>query len=105
MYSNTNSTIGGFLILASIGTGYSNILQRDIESLANYSPSKNHKFELLTKEGYMVENNSTNKTNINLDDYIKVESLLEFSKKLVENSIDIDGEFVDIVNDNFWDII
>lgn len=35
----------------------------------------------------------------------KIDAILGFSKKVIENSKDMDGEYVDIVNENFWDLI
>lgn len=32
-------------------------------------------------------------------------TLLNFTKKIIDNSKDIDGEIVDVVNDNFWSLI
>jgi hypothetical protein len=34
-----------------------------------------------------------------------IEILIDFVKFLIDNSKDIDPEFVDIVNNNFWDLI
>lgn len=49
-------------------------------------------------------NSSTNYTL--QDDYSeKIETILGFSKKIVANSKDLDSEYVDIVNENFWDLI
>jgi len=41
------------------------------------------------------------------DNYInnKINIIVEFSSKLISNSIDIDSEFVDIVNEHFWELI
>jgi hypothetical protein len=36
---------------------------------------------------------------------IKFQAIIEFSKKVLINSKDIDSEFVDIVNENFWELI
>jgi hypothetical protein len=47
----------------------------------------------------MKENNST--YTIQIED----EMILDETIEIIENSIDIDPEFVDIVNDNFWELI
>jgi hypothetical protein len=36
---------------------------------------------------------------------IKMNTLISITMNLLENSTDIESEFVDIVNDNFWDLI
>ncbi len=35
----------------------------------------------------------------------KIQTILKFAENLISNSQDMDGEFVDIVNENFWDLI
>ncbi|WP_296618866.1 hypothetical protein [Marivirga sp.] len=35
----------------------------------------------------------------------KIDTMISFTKNLLNNSKDIENEFVDIVNDNFWDLI
>ncbi|PKL84818.1 MAG: hypothetical protein CVV22_11055 [Ignavibacteriae bacterium HGW-Ignavibacteriae-1] len=39
------------------------------------------------------------------ENIIRIQTILEFTKKLIGNSIDIDPEFVKIVDENFWDLI
>ena len=48
-------------------------------------------------------NNYYDNTSFSTNDE-KLEILLNFSKKLIEESEDIDSEFVKIVDDNFWDL-
>jgi uncharacterized protein YdgA (DUF945 family) len=35
----------------------------------------------------------------------KLQIIIDFSKKVIQNTKDIDSEFVDIVNKNFWELI
>ncbi len=35
----------------------------------------------------------------------KIQTILNFSKKVLQNTKDIDSEFVEIVNENFWELI
>lgn len=39
------------------------------------------------------------------EDVEKINTIISFTKNLLDNSKDIESEFVDIVNDNFWDLI
>lgn len=39
------------------------------------------------------------------EDAIKMNALISITMNLLENSTNIESEFVDIVNDNFWDLI
>lgn len=34
-----------------------------------------------------------------------MESINNFARKILENSFLLDGEFVDFVNNNFWDLL
>lgn len=40
-----------------------------------------------------------------ISDTENIQAIIEFSKTVIDNSQDIDSEFVDIVNDKFWDLI
>jgi hypothetical protein len=35
----------------------------------------------------------------------KLDTVLDFAQKLISDSTDIDSEFVEIVNEHFWDLI
>jgi hypothetical protein len=39
------------------------------------------------------------------EDSVSLHKLLHFSKKIINESVDIDPEYIDIVNENFWDLI
>lgn len=41
----------------------------------------------------------------NFSDVEKLEIIVDFSKNLVANSIDLDQEFVKLVDENFWDLL
>jgi len=43
--------------------------------------------------------------NFNYEDSEKINTIITFAKNLLENSKNIESDFVDIVNDNFWDLI
>ena len=50
--------------------------------------------------------NTTTDYHYSSNEYIvKAQVIIEFSRKVIENSVEIDEEFVDIVNDNFWELI
>ncbi len=64
-----------------------------LEHLDNIADWKNNAFN--TSYNYSFHNENTEKIN----------TMILFTKNLLKNSKDIDNEFVDIVNDNFWDLI
>lgn len=35
----------------------------------------------------------------------RIQIIFDFSKKIIESSVDIDNEFVEIVNEDFWNLI
>lgn len=35
----------------------------------------------------------------------RTQALIDFSKRLIDNTKDIDSEFVNVVNENFWELI
>jgi hypothetical protein len=49
-------------------------------------------------------NNSTNYS-IQNSDTERIKTILGFSQKVLANLTDIDSEYVDIVNENFWELI
>ena len=53
-----------------------------------------------TSDTILVEAKITDNENIE-----KIKTIIDFSNKLIQNTTDIDGEFVDIVNKHFWELI
>ena len=52
----------------------------------------------------LLKNNSEY-LNVIDDDEIKLNTLLNFVDKIAENQKNIDSEIVDLVNENFWELI
>ncbi len=98
----TNTSISNLLVLASISSSvlplqYESdyILQNNAsyvycQDLADWSTSV-----LQNPLNYIASNNNNE----------KIKALLVFTKTLIENSTEIEGEIVDLVNENFWDLI
>lgn len=104
MLKNTNTSLSNLVILATLSSSVVN-LSHDSESYlepiheANF---KNHfdivdwKDSAFNQSGaYSIDNKSDE----------KMGEIISFTKKVLNNSKDIESEFVDIVNDNFWDLI
>lgn len=49
--------------------------------------------------------NSSSDYQMHDESFVKIQTIIEFSKRVLANTKDIDSEYVDIVNDNFWDLI
>ena len=51
---------------------------------------------------YMIDESECNIFN---DEKNKFDTILDFAQKLINNSKNIDSEFIEIVDEHFWDII
>lgn len=98
----TNTSISNLLVLASIS---SSVLTLPYESGINLNKNASYEYcQDLTDWSAnvfrfpfdIIASNENNE---------KFKMLLVFSNILVENSRDIDAEIVDLVNENFWDLI
>lgn len=99
----SNSSLSNLLVLAALSStviclpyeSYSLIpeVRYSYQYHVNIADWKDTAFNLSADYKIQDENSS------------KIETIVAFSKKIIGNSIDIDSEFVDIVNDNFWDLI
>lgn len=60
-----------------------------------------------TKSSDLLEilNDNSDSLKIIDDDEVKLRTLLNFANKFAENQKNIDSEIVDLVNDNFWDLV
>ncbi len=63
------------------------------EIMKNFSDWKDSAFNPITSNTVVIE------------DVEKIQTIIEFSRKVLADSTDIDNEYVDIVNENFWDLI
>ncbi|TAG88974.1 MAG: hypothetical protein EAZ20_07485 [Bacteroidetes bacterium] len=89
---NTNSLVPFSPILFSVMLGQSNYQQKII--------SKEHETQIDIKDVFhqLPSQNITFEQN-------QIDVLVSFVSKLVNESKDLDGEIVDMVNKNFWDLI
>jgi hypothetical protein len=103
MGTNSNSTLTSLILLATISTSVV-CLPYDTDSLI---PRTNANYVCYADVSDWKDSafNQSGDYNLQFNHSSKIQTIIEFSKKLVENSVDIDQEYVDIVNDNFWDLI
>ncbi len=98
----TNTSTSNLLVLASIS---SSVLTLPYET--DYILHNNASYEYsqdVTEWSTSVFQNSFDSIVSNVN-YEKYKTLLVFSKTLIEHSRDIESEIVDLVNENFWDLI
>lgn len=100
---DTYNSLANFVILATISSSVLN-LSYDSNSLI---PKMNHAYNC---QNYIADWKD-NAFNLSLDyqiqdeSLVKIQTIVEFSKKVLSNTKDIDSEYVDIVNENFWELI
>ncbi len=105
MSTNSNISLSKILIFATLSstTGSFN---HGIELFS--MPQNQAKFK---KSRDYIENWKDDAFNTPVDYHFyndpiqKSKIIVSFAQKVLENSKDIDSEFIDIVNDNFWDLI
>lgn len=66
---------------------HSYVCQNDIANWKDYALIQNYEYQQFS------------------NDEKNLQTIIEFSRKVINNTKDIDREFVDIVNDKFWDLI
>lgn len=104
-YDGSSTTLKNFLLIATIGA--TSTLSIPVAYQETYIPHQN----VAIADYNLVQNDSRNWAD-NYDSYeykntdtIKMNAIIEFSKNICENCIDIESDFVEIVNANFWDLV
>ena len=104
MGNSSNSSLSNLVVLASLSSTVLSLSYDDTTTLipevkpdysqhVNLSDWKDNAFN--TSTDYTIQ-----------DDYSeKIQTILRFSKKILNNSKDLDSEYVDIVNENFSDLV
>jgi hypothetical protein len=98
MNTSTSTNIGAKLIIAVFGTAVISPIHYSLDS--NNIPAGIIKYQSLSTnswDDYQI-------FNVNKIDP-KINSLHEFSQNLLKNTSDIDPEILEILNENFWDLI
>lgn len=102
--NNSSSTITNLVVLATLS---STALSVQYESNENLIPDQDFNFgaptvylenwkdQAFNTANYIISDENTEKTQI----------VLDFSEKILNESKELDNEFADLVNENFWDLI
>jgi|SRR5690606_14981850 len=103
MSTNSNTSLN-LIVLATLSTSVVS-LGHEIEN--QLTPQYEAKFDYNTNIADWKDNafNSSIDYSFHNEDVDRMNTMLSFTKNLLENSKDIESEFVDIVNDNFWNLI
>ena len=103
MGTNTYNSLANIVLLATISSSVIS-LSYDSDSLI---PKMNHKFSYQSNIADWKDYAFNHSVDYKLQDESmeKLQTIIDFSKKVLQNTKDIDSEFVDIVNENFWELI
>lgn len=104
MGNSSNSSLTNLVVLATLSSTVLSLSYDDSTTLIpEVKPDYAHHMNLADWKDNAF-NISTDYTI--QDDYSeKIQTILGFSKKILDNSKDLDSEYVDIVNENFWDLV
>ena len=105
----SNSTIN--IILLSSLSGSTVGVALPYENVENLIPQSNIEVTVQNKfpniSNLLIDGDSNNYSllsYVRYDNENNINAILQFSKRIIENSKDIDAEFVEIVNQNFWEL-
>ena len=101
MTTTTNTGLTTLLLITSISTSAIS-LPYDSSGLI---PNMNQQYEQHQDISEWNENVFNKLPAYSIQEEERYKTIIEFSQKIFNNSRDIDSEFVDIVNENFWDLI
>lgn len=95
---NTITTLGLSILLA---VNFTNSVTYSSFERSNLMPSTNVEYPLTDSYYFDPIGQYTNNAIV----VEKEKIIIDFSQKLINNMIDIDSEYVEIVNNNFWDLL
>jgi hypothetical protein len=104
MRTNSNTSLSNLVIFATLS---SSVLIISHETESYLTPQHLARYEHHTDIADWKDNafNSSIDYNFHNENVDKINTMISFTKNLLKNSKDIESEFVDIVNDNFWELI
>jgi hypothetical protein len=103
MGTTTYNSLANIVLLATISSSVIS-LSYDSDTLI---PKMNHNYSFQNNIADWKDFAFNQSVDYHLQDESmeKLQTIIDFSKKVLQNTKDIDSEFVDIVNDNFWELI
>ncbi len=103
--NNTNTSLSNLLILVTLSS--SSLVGLTHETESYLMPKQEITFKYSSDIAEWKDNafNQTPDYNFHDENMEKISVIISFTSNLLEKSKDIENEFVDIVNDNFWDLI
>lgn len=105
MNNSTNNTISRFIVLATLS---SSVLPLEIDDSTSMSSETSISHAIQQNEPIDLDDEVFNiSSSYKLIDYRanRIDSIIDFSKNVINNTKDIDGEYVNLVNENFWELV
>jgi hypothetical protein len=100
----TNLSLSNFLILASVSSSVLNFNYMKEYLMPDKIISEMKQQEDITDWKINAFNYSPHYTILD-DEAEKMAIIISFSNKLMEYTVDLDNDIVDMVNENFWDLL
>ncbi len=104
MLTSTNTSLSNLVVLATLSSSVVS-LNYDSEYYIASIPEANFEHHIDIADWKDKAFNESYDYSFHNEDVEKLNTMISFTKNLLENSKDIESEFVDIVNDHFWDLI
>lgn len=104
MTVRSNTTLGLTILLAGV-TSLSAASDEKLDGQIDEIPKYKGQYKVIEEIHEKFDQSALYLSDHQLKDEDKIQVIIDFSQKLLNNSKDIDGEFVDIVNKNFWDLV
>jgi hypothetical protein len=100
----SNSTLTNLILMATIS---SSVISLSYDSPDSLIPKYEAKYIHMNNIAEWKDNafNTLPDYSLPNEEQEKIQTIVGFSHMVLSNSSDIDSEYVDIVNENFWDLI
>jgi len=102
--TSSNSTLS-ILFFASVASATVTPLPYDINPVHTSYENIPYNVKKELSEWTIENMSSFSHFDLSYAEQEKLDTILEFTQKLISDSKDIDSEFVEIVNEHFWDLI
>ncbi|MDD3721274.1 MAG: hypothetical protein PHW92_02135 [Lutibacter sp.] len=99
----TSTNLTSLVLMTAIS---STVLPLKYEDYDKITPSLEAKYNFQNSDSHWGYNSNITSYDTNQrEDSEKLNIIIKFSKELTQNSQELDSEFAEIVNKNFWDLL
>ncbi|NEW79844.1 MAG: hypothetical protein GZ086_10565 [Gelidibacter sp.] len=98
----TSTNLKGLVLMTAISSA---IVPLNYESYDKITPTVEAIYNSAPDRAWQYNSISIGGNYVNVLENEKLEIVLNFSQDLISNSTELDIEFVEIVNDNFWNLL